>query len=96
MKKQTAHRKPKQPKPPKRPIHASIEAHLHWLDCELDKIIMTVADLKAVVDKIAADVAALQAVPPVVQNVEQADLDAAVTSLQASDAALEAKLAPAS
>ncbi len=61
-------------------------------------IMSTNADLKTSIDtltanvaKVAADVAALKnapPAPPVVQNVEQADLDAAVTAIDAANTTL--------
>ena len=58
---------------------------------------MTAADLQAAVDtltaavsKVSAEVAALKAIPPVVQNVEQAQLDANTTAITAATATLNA------
>lgn len=60
-----------------------------------DWLMSTVADLKTSIDaltaavtKVAADVAALKAAPPPAQNVDQADLDAAVAGVNDATSAL--------
>ena len=58
---------------------------------------MTAADLQAAVDtltaavsKVSAEVAALKAIPPVAQNVEQTQLDANTAAITAATATLNA------
>jgi hypothetical protein len=72
-------------------------AWFQFLDAQGALTMSTVADLKTSVDnlaaavaKVSAEVAALKAVPHVVQNVEQADLDATVTAVDAATASLTA------
>jgi hypothetical protein len=67
------------------------------LDKELRKLMSTAAEQQAAVDaltaavaKVAAEVAALKAVPPVVQNVEQAQLDANIAAITSATETLKA------
>lgn len=67
------------------------------LEKEIRRLMATEADEKTAiaalndaVAKVTADVAALKAAPPVVQNVEQADLDANVAAITDATAKLNA------
>ena len=66
------------------------------IEKELRKVMSTAADLQASVDaltaavaKVSAEVAALKATPPVVQNVEQDQLDANVAAITAANTTLD-------
>jgi phage host-nuclease inhibitor protein Gam len=73
--------------------------HHHPLDVEREvrNLMSTAADQQAAVDaltaavaKVSAEVAALKAVPPVVQNVEQAQLDANTEAITSATETLKA------
>lgn len=64
--------------------------HGDWLMATVADLKTSVDNLTAAVAKVAADVAALKAMPPVVQNVDQADLDATVAAVAAATASLAA------
>ena len=89
------------PETSKRPTEHDRIKHLEHvynrLHERLEKLTMTAADLQAAVDtltaavsKVSAEVAALKAIPPVVQNVEQAQLDANTAAITAATATLNA------
>lgn len=89
--------KPRSRKRPPKPWESFEWERIESLEYAKDKLMATAAELQTAVDaltasvaKVAAEVAALKAVPPVVQNVEQTQLDANTAAITDATNVLDA------